>query len=98
MKKTDSKNANGTYLQGYLDASYNELIKVFGEPNNGPNDFGLDKTTCEWILEYEDGKYCTIYDWKTIETPMGLYSWHIGGNKIDCVHQLTNYFVRGLLK
>lgn len=98
MKKTNKSNTSGTYLQGYLYAQYAELVEVFGEPNDGPNDFGLDKTTCEWNLEYEDNKYCTIYDWKLPETPIKLYAWHIGGNELDCVDKVSQFFLRELLK
>jgi hypothetical protein len=83
MKFTKDADANGTCLQGYVEAYYHQLVEVFGEPDGGG-----DKTTVEWCLEFEDGTVATIYDWKEYETPMGLYRWHIGGNQrraVDCV-------------
>ena len=79
------KNKNfgfGTSLQGYIFASYDELVNVFGRPSVGPDKpSGDEKVTCEWNLEFEDGTVVTIYDWKeyTGKTPRGRYEWHIGG-------------------
>lgn len=74
MKFTTGADANMTSLQGYMPARYDQLVAVFGEPEGSG-----DKTTAEWCLAFEDGTVATIYDWKEYETPMGLYSWHIGG-------------------
>ena len=92
MRKVETVKASGSFLQGYMKASYLELVEVFGKPNLGPNDFGLDKVTCEWVLEYEDNKYCTIYDWKLPETPNYKYQWHIGGTEMECIEHVVNYF------
>lgn len=90
IKRTDEANASGTCLQGYVIATYEELVKTFGEPNYGPNSIDGDKTTCEWVLEYNESKYCTIYDWKLGETPFFKYEWHIGGTETECVEVLQN--------
>ena len=87
-----SLESSGTYLQGYMKASYEDLIKVFGEPTYGPNSTDIDKSTCEWVLEYGDNQYCTIYDWKLDETPYYAYNWHIGGFNKDCVKAIEDYF------
>jgi predicted dehydrogenase len=68
--------ANGTSLQGYVRTTYAHLVALFGEPM-GPG----DKTTAEWILEFDDGTVATIYDWKELETPMDVYNWHVGGKR-----------------
>lgn len=91
-----SEKANGTHLQGYIKASYQDLIKVFGKPTYGPNSTNIDKSTCEWVLEYEDNQYCTIYDWKLDETPDYVYRWHIGGFNEDCVKAIEDYFERNM--
>jgi hypothetical protein len=78
MNISQATNASGTSLQGYIEATYEELVKVFGQPKYGP-DAQEDKTTCEWCLWIDD-TLVTIYDWKTCYTPMNTYSWHIGGN------------------
>lgn len=72
--------ANGTHLQGYVETTYDRLVELFG--------VGLgsgDKTTQEWILEFSDGTVATVYDWKEYSTPLGMYSWHIGGTTKQAV-------------
>ena len=83
MRFTTDANRNGTSLQGYITATYAELVDKFGEPEDGG-----DKTTAEWALEFEDGTVATIYDWKTYETPMGTYAWHIGGHDYMAVERV----------
>jgi len=74
----DNLCVGGTSLQGYVQATYDQLVQVFGKPHYGP-DAQEDKTTCEWQMEFSDGTVATIYDWKHSSTPYGLYQWHIGG-------------------
>ena len=78
MKFTKCKNMNMSSLKGEFPITYAELVEIFGRPNHGPN-ADLDKTTCEWMLEFEDGTKASIYDYRTSSTPMGEYEWHIGG-------------------
>ena len=80
MKFTNVANANMTSLKGEFPITYAELVEIFGRPNYGPNDYNLDKVTCEWMLEFEDGTKASIYDYRTSSTPMGEYEWHIGGH------------------
>jgi hypothetical protein len=87
--KTDA-DANGTSLQGYLPARFDQLVEVFGEPTDSG-----DKTTAEWCLQFEDGTVATIYDWKEYETPMGLYHWHVGGESKLAVTRVTQAFRQG---
>jgi hypothetical protein len=82
--------ATGTSLQGHIEATYEELVKVFGEPNYGP-DAQEDKTTCEWCLWIE-GTLVTIYDWKTDHTPINTYSWHIGGKNKEAPELVYDAF------
>jgi len=71
---------NGSSLKGYIETTYDKLKSVFGDPYYGPDADG-DKTTCEWVITFKDGKVVTIYDYKAGEvTPTDLYDWHIGGN------------------
>ena len=78
---------NGSHLLGYIRASYDDLVELFGEPNAGPG----DKTWNAWDIEFtiydkegevEDTVYCNIYDWKEMHpdiSRLGEYDWHIGG-------------------
>lgn len=79
MKFKTASNINGTSLQGHIEATYSELLAVFGAPTYGPDDEDSDKVTCAWELELEDGTVATIYDWKESKTPRDSYCWHIGG-------------------
>ena len=66
----------GTSLKGYVTTTYDKLVELFGTPAPGSSD---GKTTCEWVIKFEDGTVGTIHDWKTNSTPMNLYKWSIGG-------------------
>ena len=75
---------------GYVTTTYAELVKLFGEPNNGSAD---GKTTCEWRIEFDEGLVATIYDWKTNSVPRDLYKWHIGGHSqrsVKLIEDITN--------
>ena len=78
MKFTNGGSANMTSYKGDVTTTFAELVAIFGKPKYGPN-ADLDKTTCEWVLTYEDGTVATIYDWMATRTPMGHFKWHIGG-------------------
>ena len=83
-----TNNINFTSLVGYVDATYEELAAVLGEAEG---DF--DKSTAHWSIEDENGTVATIYDWKTYMTPVGVYSWHIGGHNkkaLELVETLLN--------
>ena len=84
---SDSVDINGTSLQGYVVTTFKELVNTFGAPTYGETS-GDGKTTCEWCLEFSDGTVATIYDYKEDATPMGEYSWHIGGTSIESVNRV----------
>jgi hypothetical protein len=100
MKFTNGANINMTSSKGEFPITYGELVEIFGRPDCGPN-ADLDKTTCEWNLEFEDGTIASIYDYKTIRTPMDEYEWHIGGHDakaythvVDCIIQHRDKLVK----
>ena len=74
----------GSSLRGHIHATYDELVKVFGEPNILNAEEG-DKVFNEWGIRFEDGDddvYTTIYDWKELDaydSHIGNYRWHICG-------------------
>ena len=89
----------GTSLQGYIEATYDDLVKAFGEPtfDSTKGDEG-DKVHTQWALEFEDEEdnlvVATIYDWKedsAYNSRVGRYRWHIGGNSYDAVEAVTDY-------
>ncbi len=72
-----------TSLMGYVDTSYKQLKKVFGDPDEGDG----YKVDAEWNIVFEDGTVATIYnykDGKNYNGPSGtattkITDWHIGG-------------------
>jgi hypothetical protein len=88
----------GTWLQGYIDASYAELVAVFGEPNCPGDNY---KVSTEWCMRFEDGTVATIYDWKltnlyddemwTVSQMRGFNrEWNIGGNTLEALHNVQD--------
>jgi hypothetical protein len=92
MKKTNPSKANGTSYKGIVKASFNHMVKVFGEPNAGPSFDG--KVFNEWVLKTDDNLVATVYDWKSDvnirETPDEPYEWHVGGHKSQVVVDVFN--------
>ena len=93
MEKTT--NVGGTFLRGYIKASYEQLLKSFGEPHdpNGDN----YKTDVEWAFEFADGTIATLYNWKNGKNYLGeaeglelndIYEWNVGGNSDKAVAKL----------
>jgi hypothetical protein len=82
-KNIDRDLANGTCLQGEIDADYNYLVTLFGQPTNGDG----YKVDAEWVIQFEDGTIATIYNWKDGPNDCGddgipvecIRDWHIGG-------------------
>ena len=80
MKFTKGADVNMTGLRGYVRTTFRELSEVFGKPDYGPENYHLDKTTCEWRLQFEDGAVACIYDYKEQCTPYHEHEWHVGGH------------------
>lgn len=84
MKQQVAPEFQCSSLQGYVDASYADLVRVFGAPNAPTDGY---KTDAEWRLML-DGTYCTIYNYKDGHNYLGaeglpvedIRDWHIGGN------------------
>lgn len=72
---SNTTSACGTSLKGQVYTTYDKLVSALGKPKGGSAD---GKTTCEWIVEFEDGSVVTIHDWKTSNTPKDLHNWHVG--------------------
>lgn len=96
FKKTSPGKEIGTYLLGTINTSYENLVKLFGEPQDKfySTDVDIaDKVSNMWILEDEEGRVYTIYDYKAtnlfyddLPSPEELrklssFSWHIGGKE-----------------
>lgn len=74
---------NGTCLQGYITAKYQDLVAAFGKPT--PSD-GY-KSDAEWEIKFENGTVATVYNWKNGRNYKGndgldveyITQWNIGG-------------------
>ena len=83
----------GTSLQGTIETSYKELVRVFGEPHSTEG----YKTDAEWCFEV-DKKIFTIYNYKNGVNYLGvngkviedITNWHIGGFDIESVDIVKN--------
>ena len=94
MRFEKDANINMTGFKGYVIAYYDELVGAFGKPCDGP-DADMDKVTCCWRLQFEDGTIASIYDWKERSTPFYRYDWHIGGHDnaaIDRIHEVLDKY------
>lgn len=67
---------SGSSLKGYVETTYKDIVNRLGKPNVPKSVDG--KTNAEWCFAIDD-EIVTIYDYKTIGAPKGLYDWHIGG-------------------
>ena len=79
MKNSDGY-IRGTSLQGYVDASYDELVKTFGKPTfEDDADLRYEKTSTEWRGQINGSVY-TIYDYKwRRDSDDSIEQWHVGG-------------------
>lgn len=84
MFTTKNISLGGTFLQGYVQASYEKLVSIFGEPQNEGDGYKVD---CEWAIEFDDGTIASIYNWKNGKNYCGslgleiekITNWNVGG-------------------
>ena len=87
--KKDPRNGGGTFLVGYLLATYEDLVKKFGEPH----ELNGDKTLAEWSFISDDGVQFTIYDYKNYGNKKeNIIEWHIGGKGTEAIKEMEKYF------
>ncbi len=81
-----------TSLQGYVVATYNELVAVLGQPTDEyPSADG--KVDTEWELTDNEGCPVTLYDWKCygqVARGDDMYRWHVGGTNRWAVEFFSN--------
>ena len=82
---------SGTCYQATIEASYQDLVEVWGEPAKGDG----YKTEAEWVIRLPDDKTITIYNYKNsrcydYNNPeiKEVREWHIGGRSADVVDRL----------
>jgi len=90
-----------TSLQGYIKASYADIVKVFGHPSSTETS-GDQKVDLEWQLQIDDKDFntirpFTIYNWKDYDGGYAAmaspdYIWHIGGTSGIVTAFVQEYF------
>jgi hypothetical protein len=82
----------GSSLKGFIKTTYQELVEIFGHPNHDGD--GGYKVGFEWAIQFSDGTYATIYDWKLSQSERSdvirgrPYEFHIGGFSMDAVNRV----------
>lgn len=74
---------DGTHFMGYVRASYDELVSLFGQPTDSDG----YKVDAEWHVLFRDGAVATIYNWKNGRNYLGedgtpvqrITEWNVGG-------------------
>jgi hypothetical protein len=80
FKEDEVEGTSGSSLKGYIKCTYQDLIRVLGEPTYSTPS-GDNKVQKEWVVEYNEEVF-TIYDWKTYDeeyTMNELDQFNIGG-------------------
>lgn len=92
--------ANMSHLQGYIEITYDEIVKKLGEPILQEDG---DKSDAEWNICFTDtGTVATIYNWKDGKNYLGadgdipevITDWHIGGLEHIAVNLVNELFGR----
>ncbi len=84
----DSPKTVGTSGSGRIRATLDELIEMFGEPDDYLRD--RDKSTVEWDLEMDDGSIVTIYDYKDFDAWMDAnFEWNQALDDFDIPEGMT---------
>jgi hypothetical protein len=92
MKNLESavRESGGTSLQGYIEASYQDIVDSLGQPNSPVDEYKVD---VGWAFKLGDTVF-TIYNWKNgynycgdrDGVPVGsMNHWHVGGFSEEAV-------------
>lgn len=101
FKKLDdySDQRDGSYLIGTIDVTLVELIQTLGEPSSIGDE---NKTDACWELEFSDGTFASIYNWKTSrwydpdhgQNLFHVRCWHVGGHSQRAHDLVTALFAK----
>ena len=86
----------GTGLVGRIDAAYQEIVDVFGEPQQ----FEAGKCDVQWNFLWPDGMVATIYNYKDGKNYLGdegtatalIRDWHVGGKTKEAADRVNAIF------
>ena len=83
IEKVSEEEVGYTSIQGCIGIGYQDIVEVFGEPNDGT----------EWFLKL-DGVICTIYHYKSDENVnvRKVTKWHVGGFNEKAIRKVVKCF------
>lgn len=95
FSKTDEEIAVGSHFLGYIETSYDKLVKLFGEPYIIPDP---DKQLLDWNIKDNKHNILEIYDYKSglnldVLKRLKSYKWHIGGLSHEAADKLKAYIM-----
>ncbi|MDD3028828.1 MAG: hypothetical protein PHS57_00900 [Alphaproteobacteria bacterium] len=86
----------GTCYQATIEANYNDLVEIWGQPSKGDN----YKTEAEWVIRLPNEKVATIYNYKNSRAYADQYpeitsvhEWNIGGHSAEVVDKLLGMMI-----
>lgn len=94
-----SRSSEGSSGIGTIETNLVELIQKLGAPSNKGDDY---KTDACWELEFSDGTYASIYNWKTSrgynpehgQNIFDVTCWHVRGHSQHALDLVTAIFAK----
>jgi hypothetical protein len=91
MNFTTTTQTNRTSRRGSIQATYDQLVAVFGQPEVFTLEDSDGKIDVEWAIAFDNGTVATIYNWKNGKNYCGadglnvadITDWNVGGNRYD---------------
>ena len=88
---------NGTHLIGYITCNYEDIVKVFGQPNDSDG----YKSDAGWDIKWEDGTISTIYNYKNGNNynedgtrTESIVEWNVGGKEQKALNYVLRHIKR----
>ena len=94
---TDKWLSSGTHLIGHITCNYDDIVKVFGQPNDSDG----YKSDAGWDIKWEDGTISTIYNWKNGNNynedgtrTESIVEWNVGGKEQKALNYVLRHIKR----
>lgn len=81
-------NIHNTSRKLTINASYDRLVSLFGEPEWSQDDD--NPVQAHWAIDFSDGEVLTIYDWKESQPVEGVTQWNVGGHNMMAASRIYN--------
>ena len=85
-----------TSYKGVINLDFYDILDKLGKPLHEEN----YKTDAEWVIEFEGGVVCTLYNWKNGKNYLGekglnlhqITEWNVGGKTMDAYYNIIKLF------